>query len=550
MNTLRTIILAATGILSIACSTKDIPNPEPELKPEPLTVDLWNTVFTPESFHQQSYYLNSLQLTSRDSDGLMIFSTNNDYTSVNYRWSAPGVTISPRKHAVTTEDVPGGQYETHFHFEIPMTAEAGIPKEFYEIESFQMDGWGGSLSITLAQDFPFAKAQIENATITFPDWADRDKRITKWTNSSLLPGKVTFFGCMSEEVHTMQEAKAILTEDHRLSMDATIAIDGTIRVEEADRKDSAAAASPWSATFLVDWTETGNLTCLKGKMDLDKTFKDQTLTYAGIPSFMGWKGLVFDLEDVHAEVRVLNGMEFPVSVSGVLTGDEREYPFGADNGLTPVRVPVGKDAFHILFSEKGREGEMKNSYGEPYSDRVNLPTPGFSGLIDANPVSFGLKDIRFKTDPEQDLTFHFDRDNKISVLARISSKMMVGKDFQFQFGPMLLGWIPESKTSIAKIEGTFQVSNSLPFDFEITPIFDDHKGNILSIQLETIRIPAGERNKPTVVPVDFKWEPGKPVDNIRALGLKMSARTGEGREGESLYKDQQFSISEVSFEVY
>ena len=87
MNTLRTIILAATGILSIACTKKAIP--EPEIEPEPLTINLWNAVFTPESFHQSSYHLNSLELSSRNSDGLLVFSTSNDYTSVNYRYSAP-----------------------------------------------------------------------------------------------------------------------------------------------------------------------------------------------------------------------------------------------------------------------------------------------------------------------------------------------------------------------------------------------------------------------------------------------------------------------------
>ena len=547
MKTLRTVILAITGILSIACATKDIP--KPELKPEPVTTDLWNAVFTPESFHQSSYHLNSLELASRDSDGLMLFNFGTEYTSVDYRYSSPRVTISPRKHAVTTEVVPGGRYETHFHFELPMTAEADIPKEFLEMASFRMDGTGGGLSVTLAHDFPFAKARIENATITFPDWVDSSNRICKWSDGNLLPGKQTHFGYRSEEVRTMQEAKASLTEDHRLSMDATIVIDGTIRVEEADRKDAAAAASPWSATLLVDWEDTESLLCLTGKMDLDKTFKDQTLTFVDIPSFMEWKGLVFDLEDVHAEVRVLNGMEAPVSVSGVLMGDEREYPFGAENGRTPAWVPAGKDVFHILFSEKGRGGEMHNSYGEPYTDRIDLPTPGFSGLIDADPVSFALKSIQVKTDPEQDIPFHFDRDNRISVLARISSKMMVGKDFQFQPGPMLLGWIPKSKTSVSKIEGSFQVSNSLPFDFEITPFFDDFNGHVVPVRLETVRIPAGERGKPTVVPVDLKWESNEPVA-VRSLGLNLSARTGEGREGESLYKDQQFTIGEVSFLVY
>jgi hypothetical protein len=543
MKTFRTILLAATGILCLACTEKVIP------EPEPVALECQDAVIlTPDYFHQSSYHVNSLELTSRESDGLLLFRASNDYTSVNYRYSAPHVTISPRIHAVTTEVVPGGQYETHFHFELPMTAEAYIPKEFYEIASFQMDGNGGGLSITLAHDFPFAKAQIENATITFPDWVDSAKRICKWSDSNLLPGNLNAFGYKSEEIHSMGESKAILTEDHRLLMDATIAFDGTLRVEEADRKDSATAAAPWSATFLLDWVDTENIGSLTGKMDLNKSFKDQLLTYNDIPGFMGWKGLVFDLEDVHAEVRVLNGMDVPVSVSGVITGDEREYPFGADHGRTPAWVPAGKNEFHILFSEKGRGGEMIDSNGEPYTDRINLPTPGFSGLIDANPESFGLKDFRVKMDPGQDIPFHFDRDYKISVMSRISSKMMVGKDFQFQT-PFSLATVPQSKASVKKIAGSFSISNSLPFDFEITPFFCDSKGNVLSIQLKSIRISAGEREKPTVVPVDFNWESSEPVA-VKYLGLNVSARTGKGREGESLYKDQQLSVSEVSFEVY
>ena len=545
MKTYRTIILAVTGILSIACTKKEIPEPVIE----PASLDLRNSTFTPESFHQSSYHLNSLELTSRDSDGLLIFRISNEYTSVDYRYSAPLVTVSPRKHAVTTDVVPGGQYETHFHFEVPMTAEADLPKQFLEIASLQLDGRGGHLSITLAHEFPFAKARIKNATITFPDWVDRAKRIYKWSDDTLLPGEITYIGFNSEESHTTQEAKALLTEGHRLSMDATVVIDGTIIVDEADRKDSAAAASPWSATLLVDWEEAGHLSSLTGKMDLDKIFRDQSLTYVDTPDFLGWKGLVFDLEDVHAEVRVLNGMEAPVSVSGVLMGDEREYPFGAENGLTPAWVPVGGDAFHILFSEKGREGEMTDANGKPYTDRLNLPIPGFSGIIDADPESFALKSIQVKTDPEQVIPFHFDRNNKISVLGCISSKMMIGKDFQFQAGSVMLGRIPRYKTKITKITGSIRISNSLPFDFEVTPIFDDKEGRVLPIQLETIRIPAGERGNPTVIPVDFNWESKDPI-SARSLGLRLIGRTGEGREGSSLFKDQALTIEPTSFEVY
>jgi hypothetical protein len=71
----------------------------------------------------------------------------------------------------------------------------------------------------------------------------------------------------------------------------------------------------------------------------------------------------------------------------------------------------------------------------------------------------------------------------------------------------------------------------------------------MPIQLETIRIPAGERGNPTVVPVDFNWESSDPV-SLGYLGLNIFAHTGEGREGTALYQDQEFAIEQTLFEVF
>jgi hypothetical protein len=40
------------------------------------------------------------------------------------------------------------------------------------------------------------------------------------------------------------------------------------------------------------------------------------------------------------------------------------------------------------------------------------------------------------------------------------------------------------------------------------------------------------------------------IFSIACAPKDLSARTGEGREGESLYKDQQFTVGEVSFLAY
>ena len=544
MKALRNSILTIIGVISMACTPKSMP------LPDPVIMDTKDLTLQAESlFYQSQYITNALSLVPRESDGLLVFGFNTGVSSANCRYPAPEVRITSPNQAVSTDIVAGGQYETPFRLEIPMTLEPLLPKAFVEVESVRING-AFFLSLTLSPDFPFTKAWLENPTITFPSWIDSENYRSlpnhqlRWEGSTVKPGQVMTWQTRSEKEYVLQEGEGFREEDRQLVMDNTIVFEGTIRVEEADRKNPAEKGFPWSATFLTGWRANGGeVSSLMGRMDLKPALKDQILTFSRIPDFFKREGLVFDLEDLHGEVRVKNQMQTSLAVSGVLTGDEREYPFGSENGRPPVWVPVGKGDYHIFFSEKG--GRVKD---DGQTDRIDIPTQGFSGLIDGDPLSFGLRDIRIKNDPQQSFRFNFDQDYWITVQGRISSSMMVGKDFGFQT-MALVAEIPESKADIVKITGTFHVTNSFPFDYEILPFFYDRKYNRIPIRLETIRVPAGERGKPADVPVDFNWESSTPV-SARFLLLELNAHTGKGREGESLYKDQQLYIGEASFNVY
>jgi hypothetical protein len=111
------------------------------------------TLKTETLFYQSQSVTNALTLVPRESDDVLVIGFNTEYSSVNYRYSYPEVNITPKNQAVTATVEDEGVYETHFHLEVPMTAEAHLPEAFLEVESLWVDGWS-TLSISLAPDFP------------------------------------------------------------------------------------------------------------------------------------------------------------------------------------------------------------------------------------------------------------------------------------------------------------------------------------------------------------------------------------------------------------
>lgn len=133
------------------------------------------------------------------------------------------------------------------------------------------------------------------------------------------------------------------------------------------------------------------------------------------------------------------------------------------------------EAFHGLLSEKG--GRAGEDLGTWYQD---IQIPGFSGLIDRNPVSFAIKDVRITNDLDTPYLFAFDEYNTISLQASVYSPFLIGRDLQVRHLmelELLTSWDP-----VERIRGTYTVENTLPFDYEIRPVLYDWKDVTLEIQ--------------------------------------------------------------------
>ena len=543
MKNARSLILTVSlVILASGCSRTD-PIPDP-LPPEPVTMHPDDRSFQAEKLFYQSKYISDALALEPDGAGILSFSFATPYTSVSYKYPSLGLDNPTPYLYATSETVPAGTDRISFHLEFPMTAEQTMPDEILDVLSVSMSGQV-AFTFTLDPDFPFTKATVEQATITLPAWVQEmypmriENHKMQWPfYKTIHPGEVNVQVIYCDIAYDLQEDEGIREPGHRLVLDSTISIDGTLSVDESDRRFPE--ESPWSVILYSNWvTKYCSLGGITARMDLSREMEGKTLTFSRIPDFLKESGTVLDLDDLYGEIRVQNYSPAPISISGAIKGDDREYRFGERFSLPPFWAANGNGGFLGFLSEKG--GRSKE-WTDRYQD---IPVSGFSGLIDKDPVSFALKDLRIENDTETPYRFVFDSDNRISIQAAVSSPLLIGKDFQVVHR-MDIARLSETD-QVTRIAGTMTVENTFPFDYEIRPVLYDPGIKVISVAAEPLRIPAGSREMPRADTFSFDWTVDAPV---RYVTLELTGRTAENRQGETLHKDQHLAVKDITVEIY
>ena len=492
-------------------------------------------------FPEEIQLTNSIWLDNRDSDGAILLKTDLPYSVVSYSLYPGKRSVKPSSAvSASMEIIPSGSSSIAFHLEFPRTIEWDLPEEILDIQAIRLISGILNCSLALGPDFPYKEAQLEQVSVTFPAWVRQTSgKQFDWNESGqsgmVFPEAEVLMWDDFDGLYTLGEGEGIQEPGHRLVLDATISIDGILSVDEKNWKGSQDASSPWSLTFTIPSFDLNcYFTGFTGRVDISREMKDCSTAISTIPSFMQVDGAVFDLDDVQAELMAYSYYPMPVSISGAFQGDDREYPFS-----TPIfKVPELNDPFHILLSEKG--SRLKD--GMNPKEYMEITIPGLSGVVDSDPVSFGVKNLRIATDPDTPQEYRFDEGSFI-IQPILETPLRVGKDFQI--GAYYVDLMLRGRKYVVKVSGSYTVKNTYPFDFEIRPVFLDWKEE-LPISIEPVIIPAGSRQSPHVQTVTFEW----PVDaSLSNLYLEVKGHTAEGRQGEDLYKDQYFDIKDISYEV-
>lgn len=498
-------------------------------------------------FPRSASIMNSLVLDHRASDGALLLEAEVPSSVVSYSLYPGDLSVIPSSDVSASMVVgkPSGTTGIAFHLEFPRSIEWELPEEILDIQAIRLINGSLVCSLALGADFPYTEARLEQATVTLPAWVRQTSPtyldgkqidLTEWVSSSglLYPEAGVQFWDHFEGIYTLEGGEGIQEPGHRLVLDATISIDGVLSVDEKNRKTPQDGATPWSLSFTNDDFDLNcYFTGFTGCVDISREMEDRTLTYSTFPPFIQEIGTVFDMDDVHAELTASSNYPIPVAVSGAIQGDKMEYPFSSST----FTVEELEYPFHILLSEKGnrvKEGMNPRDY-------LDIPISGLSGLIDGDPVSFGVKDLRMATNPEVPGEYRFG-EGHFSIMPRLKTPLRIGKDFQIRhFEDLKLRFT----NHVVKISGTSTVENTFPLDFEIRPVIYTVDG-VIPNSTDPIRVAAGSRESPNVQTVTFDW----PVNaHVTDLFLEFTGRTGTGRQGEDLYKDQHIAVKDITFEV-
>ena len=494
-------------------------------------------------FPEEIQLTNSIWLDNRDSDGAILLKTDLPYSVVSYSLYPGKRSVKPSSAvSASMEIIPSGSSSIAFHLEFPRTIEWDLPEEILDIQAIRLISGILNCSLALGPDFPYKEAQLEQVSVTFPAWVRQTSgKQFDWNESGqsgmVFPEAEVLMWDDFDGLYTLGEGEGIQEPGHRLVLDATISVDGILTVDEKNRKDPQEASTPWSYAFFSPRFEfDGYFTEFTGCVDLSREMNDCSRVFSRVPSFLQENGMVLDLNDVHAALVAYSRNPIPVAVSGTLLGDDREYPFSSSTFL----VPSHDEDFIVLLSEKGnrvKEGMSPEVY-------LDVPVPGISGLIDDDPVSIGLKNVRMATDPNTPGKYHFG-EGSFTIRPVLQTPLRIGKDFQT--GTRYLNLLTSNAIKLERISGTYTIENTFPFDFEVRPVFCDWNMEQLPISFESITIPAGSRESPYKQTVTVDWPFRVQFAHVF---LEVKGHTAEGRQGEDLNKDQHIAVKDIALELF
>lgn len=539
------LLLVLGTVLFSACERKGTKTgPDVVRRQDP---DVANSLTAFDMFGQSKSYVGALGVEPGNwGDGTMYFSFDLGSSHVTYDFPEGRLSCPKPYASASSETVPEGTTRVPFHLEFPLRVEQAIPKEIQDIESV---GIGGQyeFTITLDPDFPFTKARLEEAVFTLPDWVreeypfwlEGNKMAWWYLPDEIYPGKVETFSvnCSAPELYKLKAGESVREPGHILDLDATIVLDGVLSVDEQDRVDPGAASAPWGFSLLANQRGGTQVHAVRGRIALDRAMPDIKYTFEELPYFLYSDATVFDLDDFSLEFQIRNDLGLPINLSGDVRCDDRTYPFGAPSFPS---VGDGQQA-RVSLSEKG-------TGLDPQRSGYIVPIDGFSQLLHKNPGFISVENLRVSGVTQDLQTIRLDGQRSVLVYAGVNSPLRPGEKFQTRYylsETMLI--VPP--VLISRLAGSFTVENTLPFDYEIRPVFLNASRELLTPRtpLQVIHVPSGSPADPATKQVTFDWHIDLPA---MLLYFEATGRTAAGRQGETMDKDQYLAIDDLYIEIY
>ena len=539
------LLLVLGTVLLSACERKGVKTgPDLVRRQDP---DVVNTLTAFDMFGQSKSFVGALGLEPEYwHEGDMYFTFDLGSSHVTYDFPREEL-VSPKPYAsASSETVPAGTTRVPFHMEFPLRVEQAIPKDIQDVESV---GIGGQyeFTITLDPDFPFTKARMEEAVFTLPDWVREEypswmegNKMDWWyLPDEIYPGKVVTFSVndSAPEMYKLKAGEGVREPGHILDLDATIVLDGVLSVDEQDRVDPGTASDPWNFSLLVNQRRGVVAHSVRGRIALDRAMPDIRYNFTELPYFLCSDATVLDLDNFSLRFQLRNELGVPINLSGDVRCDDRTYSFGAPSFPT---VGNGEQA-RVSLSEK--------STGlDPQRSGYIVPIDGFSQLLHKNPGFLSVENLRVSGVTQDLQTIGLGGRPSVLLYVDVNTPMRPGEKFQTRYylsETMLM--VPP--VLISRLAGSFTVENTLPFDYEIRPVFLNASRELLTPRtpLQVIHVPSGSPGNPATKQVTFDWHIDLPA---MLLYFEVTGRTAAGRQGETLDRDQYLAIDDLYVEIY
>ena len=336
----------------------------------------------------------------------------------------------------------------------------------------------------------------------------------------------------------------------KIVINDNVSVSGDVKIDPADFTSIPSQGS-LSLTINIVMNDIA-VKSVTAKLNTSYNIDNQKFELGELPEFLSGENISLDIWNPVIGFTIDNKTPFKASIAANLKAyakaQSTPYASLSIGGEGSDRILLEKGVSRIFISRQG-------THPDAQPEDKDIKKEEIADILSQIPASLGIEDIAVKSDADEYVTVDLNGNYACSSKYSFYAPLAFGRNFRLEYTPEdikglagSLGLGENMDLNVTSLALKFNMTNTIPVDFNLSAVPVDAEGNVLTEAKVTVEgtIKGGRTDSESVSPIALTIsasnEALKKLDGIR---LTVSGSSKEAYEGIALNKEQGIRLTDI-----